>query len=535
MARKHRAAALANNLDVVHIAKQTGPALTERAPQGDVVARAGLPPLETGRVRATRLHHADLAFYPKIGAVRLQRLAGATGREQQQRRQPQVPPTQARVPLVCRSDTIRHYPNNSRAALKLAILAYGINYRTAAIDLRDRVAFPEDTLGNALMAVIRSVPSVTEAVILSTCNRTEIYCAIDPADEVTLSLWLGEYRGVPTHEIQGAAYSYWDQDAARHLIRVAAGLDSQVLGEPQIMGQVKSACELARNLGTLGTELDLLSRISLNTAKRVRTDTDVGRNPVSVAYAAVAMAKRIFSDLSRKAALLIGAGDTIQRVAEHLSEQRIGALAIANRTIANAEKLAARFDAKPMQLTDVGAALQDYDIVITSTGSSLPVVGKGAVEAAIKNRRHRPVFMVDIAVPRDIEPEVADLPDVFLYSIDDLTEIIQENLKQRLSAADSAQTLVDEGAGFFSRERRAHQGQRMLRQLRENAQDAQLAELDKARRSLANGGDPGETIAALAQALTNKLMHPPTAAIREASAEGRVDLLDVLKALYKLD
>ena len=417
----------------------------------------------------------------------------------------------------------------------MAILAYGINYRTAAIDLRDRVAFPEDMLGNALMAVTRSVPGVTEAAILSTCNRTEIYCAIDPSYETALAQWLADYRGVPADEIQSAAYSHWDQDAARHLIRVAAGLDSQVLGEPQIMGQVKSACELARNLGTLGTELDLLSRVSLNAAKRVRTDTDIGRNPLSVAYAAVAMAKRIFADLTRKSALLLGAGDTIGRVAEYLSEQGIGAMAIANRTIANAEQLAARYQATPMQLTDVAAALHDYDIVIASTGSSLPVVGKGAVEAAIRGRRHKPIFMVDIAVPRDIEPEVADLPDVFLYSIDDLTEIIQENLKQRLSAADSAQALVDEGAYRYARERRTHQGQRLLRQLRENAQDAQLAELDKARRALANGGDANEVVAALAQALTNKLIHPPTVAIRQASAEGRVDLLDILKSLYKLD
>lgn len=417
----------------------------------------------------------------------------------------------------------------------MAILAYGINYRTAAIDLRERVAFPEDSLGGALIAVTRSVPSVTEAAILSTCNRTEIYCAADPADEAALARWLADYRLVPADEIRGAAYSHWDQDAARHLIRVAAGLDSQVLGEPQILGQVKSACELARNLGTLGTELDLLSRVSLNAAKRVRTDTGIGRNPVSVAFAAVAMAKRIFSDLTRKAALLLGAGDTIQRVADYLGEQGIGAMAIANRTIAHAERLAARHQALPMQLTDVAGALHDYDIVIASTGSTLPVVGKGAVEAAMRGRRHKPIFMVDIAVPRDIEPEVADLPDVFLYSIDDLTEIIQENLKQRMSAADSAQALVDEGACRYARERRSQQGQRLLRQLRENAQDAQLAELDKARRALANGSDANEVAAALAKALTNKLMHPPTVAIREASAEGRVDRLDILKSLYKLD
>ncbi len=417
----------------------------------------------------------------------------------------------------------------------MAILAHGINYRTAAIDLRDRVAFPEDTLGSALMAVTHSVPSVTEGVILSTCNRTEVYCAIDPADENRLSHWLAQHRAVSMDEMQSAVYSHWDQDAARHLIRVAAGLDSQVLGEPQIMGQVKSAFELARNLGTLGKDLDLLYRVALNTAKRVRTDTEIGRNPVSVAYAAVAMAKRIFTNLGRKAALLIGAGDTIQQVAEHLSKQGIGTLAIANRTIANAEQLAARYQATAMQLTDIAPALRNYDIVITSTGSSLPVVGKGAVEAAIRERRHKPMFLVDIAIPRDIEPEVAELPDVFLYSIDDLTDIIQENLQQRRSAADSAQGLVDEGACRYTQDRRAQQGQRMLRQLRENAEDVQLAELEKARRALDRGGDADEIITALAKALSNKLMHRPTVAIRQASAEGRMDLLDILKSLYKLD
>ncbi len=417
----------------------------------------------------------------------------------------------------------------------MAILAYGINYRTAAIDLRERIAFPEDALGAALMDMTKSVPSVTEAAILSTCNRTELYCSIAPNEEDRLLTWLSDHRTVSIDEIQAAAYSHWDQDAARHLIRVAAGLDSQVLGEPQIMGQVKSAYDLARTLGTLGPELNLLSQVTLNTAKRVRTDTDIGRNPVSVAYAAVTMAKQIFSDLSHNRALLLGAGDTIERVAEHLTESNIGGMAIANRTLANAETLAARFDATPMQLTDISAELHNYDIVIASTGSSLPVVGKGAVEAAIKQRRHKPIFMVDIAVPRDIEPEIAELPDVYLYSIDDLTEIIEENLKQRLSAADSAESLVDEGASYYIRERRAHQGQRLLRQYRENAQDVQLAELEKALQDLQNGEDAETVLRQLSHNLTNKLIHQPTAAIRNASAEGRMDLLEYLKSLYQLD
>ncbi len=527
---------------MVGVAKQPYASPTERPPNHNVILVRNLPPNKPCRVSPLSLDHADLAFDAKIHGFRHHRQLCAAHGQRDQNQQPgaggrKTPGSQSTGGRGTdrRSGTMASHPNHPRVSLKVAILAYGINYRTAAIDLRDRVAFPADALGNALMSATRSIPGVSEAAILSTCNRTEVYCAIDPTAEPALERWLADCRGVPVDAIKNAAYSHWDQDAARHLIRVAAGLDSQVLGEPQIMGQVKAACELARNLGTLGTELDLLSRISLNAAKRVRTNTDIGRNPVSVAYAAVTMAKRIFADLTRKTALLLGAGDTIQRVAEYLSDGGIGSMAIANRTIANAEKLAVRFGAQSMQLTDVAGALGDYDIVLAATGSSLPVVGKGAVEAAMRRRRHKPIFMVDVAVPRDIEPEVAALPDVFLYSIDDLTEIIQENLQQRRSAADSARTLVDEGARRYIREQRAHQGQHLLRRLRENAQDAQLAELERARRALANGGDANEIVATLAQALTNKLIHQPTVAIRQASAEDRVDLLDLLKSLYKLD
>ena len=417
----------------------------------------------------------------------------------------------------------------------MAILAYGINYRTAPIELRERMAFPEDLLGAALTDVTKAVPEVSEAVILSTCNRTEVYCAAAAANELGVIEWLSQHRAVPVAEIQNAAYTHWDQDAARHLIRVAAGLDSQVLGEPQIMGQVKSACELARSQGAMGPELNLLSQVALNAAKRVRTDTNIGRNPVSVAYAAVAMAKQLFSGLERKKALLLGAGDTIERVAEHLAEQGVGGMTIANRTLVNAEALAARFAAKARQLTDVAGELPHHDLVISSTGSALPIVGKGAVEAAVKQRRHKPIFMVDLAIPRDIEPEVGGLPDVYLYSIDDLSAIIEENRNQRISAANSAQALIDEGARRFVKERRTHQARAMLRQFRENAEDLQIAELDKALRELRKGEKPEVVIAQLSQNLTKKLIHDPTVAIRAASAENRMDVLETLKSVYRLD
>ncbi len=417
----------------------------------------------------------------------------------------------------------------------MAILAYGVNYRTAPIDVRERIAFPEDGLRDALAEATRTIPSVSEAAILSTCNRTELYLALDPAQEAAVQHWLASTREIGLGELSSMAYGYWDQDAARHLIRVAAGLDSQVLGEPQIMGQVKSAYDAARSAGTLGPELNLLSQVILSTAKRVRSDTDIGRNPVSVAYAAVVMAQQIFTDLKNASALLIGAGDTIQRVAEHLSEIGVRGMAIANRTLAAAETLAARYDAQPLQLTEVAGQLANFDILVASTGSSLPVVGKGALEAAIKQRRHRPMFIVDIAVPRDIEPEAADLPDVYLYTIDDLTEIIEENVRQRRAAAEDAENLVEDGTNHYLRERRAHHSQAILKRFRDRASAVRDAELDKAMRELRKGADPEQVVAALSRGLTNKLIHVPTTAIRDAAADGRADILEYLKSLYQLD
>lgn len=419
--------------------------------------------------------------------------------------------------------------------LTMSILAYGLNYRTASIELRERIAFPEDTLRDALHQVTSDVAGIAEAAIISTCNRTELYCAIHPQAEADLSHWLSTHRPVTPSELADATYQHWDLDAAKHLMRVASGLDSQVLGEPQILGQVKSAYELARATGTLGPELNLLSQISLRTAKEVRTHTEVGRNPISVAYAAVSLAQQIFADISTKSALLLGAGETISLVADHLQSQGLGQMAIANRTLANAESLASQYNAQAMQLTDVAAQLAAFDIVIASTGSSLPVVGKGAVEAAIKLRRHKPIFMVDIAVPRDIEAEVAELPDVYLYSIDDLTQIIEGNIQQRREAAEHAEQYVQAGSKLYLRERRVNQDKAVLREFRHQAQKIQAEELRKAEKDLARGADPQQVLSRFGNNLTNKLIHAPTRAMREASADGRTELLDTLKNLYKLD
>lgn len=429
---------------------------------------------------------------------------------------------------------MRH-PNFRVAKRFMSILAYGLNYRTAPLELRERVAFPEDSLGNALRELTLDIPHIHEAAIVSTCNRTELYCAAnnDCADE--LESWLSQRRDVHLNELQGASYQYWDHDAARHSIRVAAGLDSQMLGEPQIMGQIKSAFALAKEHGTSGPELNLLSRMTLQTAKQVRTQTDIGRNPISVAYAAVSLAAQLFSDLPGKRALLLGAGETVALVGEHLRSRGVTDLTIANRTLANAQTLAATLGANAIQLSDVANVLWEFDMVIASTGSTLPVLGKGTVEQAIRERKRRPMFMVDIAVPRDIEAGVGELPDVYLYTIDDLTQIVEVNKTRRLQAATGAENLVDQGAQAYQRERRVQQGQGLLQGFRQQAEQLRDDELDRAMKSLANGTDPKDALQKLANGLTNKLIHPTTAAIRNASADGRTDRLDFIQEAYGLE
>lgn len=416
----------------------------------------------------------------------------------------------------------------------MSILAYGLNYRTASLDLRERIAFPEEKLAHALKSVTKDISGVSEVAIVSTCNRTEFYCAADPNSAEEISRWLAETRLITLDELENASYRYWDKDAAQHIIRVASGLDSQMLGEPQIMGQVKSAYDIARSSGTIGPELNLLSRITLKTAKQIRSETGIGNNPISIAYAAVSMASKIFADLGTKKALLLGAGETIGLVADHLAAKNIGAMTIANRTLANAQVLATRYNADSIQLTDVAQTLHEFDIVIASTGSSLPVLGKGAVEAAIKKRKRRPMFMVDIAVPRDIEAEVAELPDAYLYTIDDLTEVVERNLAQRQVAASEAESIVAKGAKDFQREKRVQQDRDLLTSFRTQANEIRETEVARALRELAKDGDAEAAILRLSQNLTNKLIHPATAAMREASAENRRDLLGYLSTIYAL-
>ena len=417
----------------------------------------------------------------------------------------------------------------------MSIVAYGLNHRTASVELRERIAFPEENLSDMLSRLTHDLSNIREAAIVSTCNRTELYCSLSDDNTQDISQWLSATRPVDITELEDSSYKHWDKDAAKHMIRVAAGLDSQMLGEPQIMGQVKMAYEVARKTGTIGPDLDLLSRMTLRTAKDIRTQTEIGRNPISVAYAAVSLATQIFTNLNTKRALLLGAGDTICLVAAHLAAENIAGLAIANRTLANAQVLAAKFDAVAMQLSDVAGRLADYDVVISSTASSLPILGKGAVEAAIKKRKRKPMFMVDIAVPRDIESEVGSLPDVYLYTIDDLSNIVQANIEQRQKAAQGAEVIVDMGTERYERERRIHSDKALLTRLRDEAEATRVQELNKALNSLEQTGDAEAALTQLSRALTNKLIHPPTAAIRTASADGKTELVDQLRQVYQLD
>jgi glutamyl-tRNA reductase len=319
------------------------------------------------------------------------------------------------------------------------------------------------------------------------------------------------------------------------MVQVASGLDSMVLGEPQIFGQLKSAYAVANEAGTVGSELGRVFPRVFSIAKRVRTDTAIGENPVSVAYAAVDLAGHIFTNLSESKALLVGAGETIELVARHLLEAGVTHIVIANRTLGRARELAQKFGAEAVLLAEIPDQLLEADIVITSTASQLPILGKGAVEQALKVRKHRPFLMVDIAVPRDIEPQVGDLRDVYLYSVDDLREIVDENLRSRRSEARKADLIIEEGVRLFMQEQRSLGAVDLVREYRQMADQLREQELDRALRALARGDDPGQLLAQLARGLTNKLIHAPTAGLKHASAEGREDQLSVARRLLGLE
>ncbi|SMF54419.1 glutamyl-tRNA reductase [Alteromonadaceae bacterium Bs31] len=414
----------------------------------------------------------------------------------------------------------------------MTLIALGINHTTASLDIREKVAFSPSQLEQALRSAQAS-EQVEEIAILSTCNRTEVYCQ-GSLDHQALLQWLASEKQAHLEELAAVHYAHQDDDAARHMMTVASGLDSLVLGEPQILGQMKSCYAVAREAGTLGSVLhDAFQRV-FSIAKKVRSETAIGENPVSVAYAAVSLAQQIFSDLKQDTALLIGAGETIELVARHLKNQGIKKLIVANRTLENARHLASELGADAILLADIPEHLPAADIVISSTASQLPLLGKGAVEAALKQRKHKPMFMVDIAVPRDIEPQVGDLSDVYLYTVDDLKEVIDENKKSREQAAEIAREIIEAGVERFVHDRRAQPSVELIKSLRLKTDVLRENELQKSLKLLESGVEPEAALKQLARNLTNKFLHEPSTALKRASAEGKNDVVQEIRDLFGL-
>jgi len=397
----------------------------------------------------------------------------------------------------------------------MSLLSLGINHQTAPVDIREKVAIAPDQMDEALIE-LQKLATVNETVIVSTCNRTEIYCDTSSDSSDSISHWLSSYHGMSSEALSPYMYQYSDQEVARHLFRVASGLDSMVLGEPQILGQLKQSFDQARNGNSVDTILGRLFQHSFNVAKRVRTDTEIGSHPVSVAFTAVNLSKQIFGDLSELQALLIGAGETIELVSRHLRSQKIGSMVIANRSLENAARLANEVEAEAVPISDVPEQLVNADIVISSTASQLPILGKGATESALKRRKHRPIFMVDLAVPRDIESEVGKLQDIYLYTVDDLKNVIDKNQRTRELAAEAAQEIINFEVINFEQWLKTHQSADEIRQLRDNADLIKQQCMNRVLAQFEKDHDAEKALQRLANSLTNKMLHGPTIEMRKA-------------------
>ncbi len=414
------------------------------------------------------------------------------------------------------------------------LLAFGLNHTTAPLAVRERAAFVTEHLESAVRDLAAN-DGVREATILSTCNRTEIYCRLNTRDASLVSDWMCRYSGLTDEAIAEAVYGYPDDAAVKHAFRVASGLDSMVLGEPQILGQMKDAFAVAHRAGTTGKILNRLFQHTFSVAKQVRTDTAVGANAVSVAYAAVDLAKRIFSRLSEQTVLLIGAGETIELVARHLLENDVKHIIVANRSIERAEVLAQQISSEAISLAEIPSRLHEADIVVASTASTLPILGKGAVERAARKRRHKPMFMVDLAVPRDIEPEVGELRDVYLYTIDDLSEVVDRNINARREAAVEAEKIIDLQVVRFMRWMKSLDSVPTIREFRHEVDEIRARELDIALKRLKGGAAPEDVIERLAWNLTRKFSHAPSKALRKADESGNAQMIQAIRSLFGLE
>ena len=418
----------------------------------------------------------------------------------------------------------------------MSIVAVGINHKTAPVAVREKISFNPDNLSVALTELLGNV-ECREAAILSTCNRTELYLVQEGDVTVTqekVVRWLEQHHNVPASIITPSLYWHTDQQAVNHMMRVACGLDSLVLGEPQILGQMKQAYSQAKAAGSMSLVMDRLFQRTFGVAKQVRTETDIGANAVSVAFASVNLAKHIFASLEKVKVLLVGAGETIELVAKHLYENKVGKITVANRTIARAEAMAGAIGADVITLAQIPDKMADADIVISSTGSTLPIIGKGMVEHALGKRKHRPIFMVDLAVPRDIEEQVGELEDVFLYTVDDLQSIIAKNLVNRRKEAVQAEAIVSTQSDVFMSWLRGLNTQDTVIGYRKQCLEHRDLLLEKAILQLQGNKSPEAIMAELATKLTNKFMHAPTSAIQSAAQGGELDKLVYLRDIYNI-
>ncbi|MCW8941692.1 MAG: glutamyl-tRNA reductase [Gammaproteobacteria bacterium] len=413
----------------------------------------------------------------------------------------------------------------------MSLITLGINHKTAPLELRERLAFTPQTLPEALQS-LKKLAHIEEASILSTCNRTELYCVTSEDNDRAIIQWFSHFHGLDEDQIKEHLYLHAHEETIRHAMEVASGLDSMVLGEPQIAGQMKDAYAMAKENGTIGLLLGKLYQRAFAVSKQVRTDTDIGSSPVSVAFAAVSLAKQIFGDLSQTTVLMVGAGETIELAARHLHSQGVNKIIIANRSVERAQKLADEFQGEAINLQSISEHLHRSDIVIASTASPLPIIGKGTVERALKKRKHEPIFMVDLAVPRDVEPEVNELDDVYLYSVDDLQSVIAENMENRMQAAEQAREIIDVQVSHFLDWQKSLGAVDIIAQVRQNTQDISSEVLNKAKKQLAAGQNAEEVLDFLANTLTNKFLHQPCTKLRQASQEERDDILKVAKDLF---
>lgn len=412
----------------------------------------------------------------------------------------------------------------------MQLYVIGVNHTTAPIEIREHVAFNSEHLGSALREL--TMHDASEAAILSTCNRTELYCSTD--DPQKALTWLSQYHNIEPTAIAPYIYTLPDNEAVKHAFRVASGLDSMVLGEPQILGQFKQSVKIAQDAGTLGTLLHKLFQRTFEVAKEVRTNTDIGANSISMAAAAVKLSQRIFGDINEQKVLFIGAGEMIELCADHFAAQKPKSMTIANRTIERGSNLAQKINGEAMLLNDLPAHFANFDIVITSTGSTLPIIGLGMVESAIKARRHRPIFMVDLAVPRDIEPEVAELDDVFLYTVDDLAQVVSDGIENRQTAAVEAEMIVESRVENFMQWFKRRDAVPTIKALRDQAEHMRKAELEKATKLLQKGESAEKVLEALSVALTNKFLHAPSHALNNTHGDEHAKLEEILKDLYQI-